>query len=103
MVIADWIKDISEEQLPEPYKSIAREIGLEGTLRLANLYQGTGFYLPKLDTLLAEIRNKRIREEFNGGNHRELARKYELTERWIYEIIGQTRDENQISLFPDNS
>ncbi len=103
MITGDWIKEITIDQLPEPYKSIALELGMEDTIKLANLYQGTGFYLPKLDGVLSEIRNKKIREEFNGSNYKVLARKYDLTERWIYEIIGQEYDENQMSFFHQNS
>ena len=99
MNIPNWINDITLEQLPQPYETIAREIGVANTLKLASMYQGTGFYFPRLDGVLSEMRNKRIREEFNGSNHKELARKYELTERWIYEIVTQNVDENQISFF----
>ena len=102
-MLSEWLLHLEPEQLPEPYQSMALRIGLENTLKLADMYQGTGFYLPKLDGLLRDIRDKRIREEFNGGNYKELARKYDLTERWIYEIVAQTYDENQTSLFSSSS
>jgi Mor family transcriptional regulator len=96
----NWTKDITPELLPEPYQTLAREIGLPHTLKLADLYQGTGFYLPRLDRTLAKIRNQRIREEFNGANHKELAIKYGITTQWIYKILeDQGVDEDQVSLF----
>lgn len=103
MNIPDWIKELPADQLPEPYRLVAHEIGMESAMLLANLFQGTGTYFPKLDTLLQDLRNKKIRAEFDGKNYKELARKYDLTERWIYEIITQEVNENQISFFDRNS
>lgn len=102
-MLSEWLRELSLEQLPEPYQSIARDIGIEHTLKLADLYQGTGLYFPKLDGLLRDIRDQRIREDFDGGNYKELARKYDLTERWVYEIVSQISDTNQLSLFAGNS
>lgn len=100
MITGDWIKDIKIEILPDAYQRIARVIGIENTIRMAEVVQGVGFYFPKLDTVLAEIRNKRIREEFNGSNHKKLAIKYGVTERWVYDILaGNNIDESQCSLF----
>lgn len=103
MVIADWMKSLEPEQLMEPYRKIAASIGVENTIRLASMFQGTPLYFPKFETSIFELRNKRIREEFNGNNHKELALKYDLTERWIYEIVTRDVDENQISFFDENS
>lgn len=103
MVIADWMKELTPEQLVEPYKKIATSIGVENTIHLASMFQGTPLYFPKFDGSIYELRNQRIREEFNGSNHKELALKYDLTERWIYEIVSSTADENQISFFERNS
>lgn len=104
MNVPDWIKVLPLEQLPEPYRLIAHEAGIESAMILANLFQGTGTYFPKLDTLLVDLRNKQIRDEFDGKNHKELARKYDLTERWIYEVVSQQQsDVNQISFFTQNS
>jgi Mor family transcriptional regulator len=96
----NWTKEITPELLPEPYQTLAREIGLSHTLKLADLYQGTGFYLPRLDRTLARIRNQNIRDEFNGENHKELAIKYGVTEQWVYKILGDKGvDEDQVSFF----
>lgn len=99
MELSPWLQELTEEQLPEPYKMLATQFGVKTALRFAELFQGTGVYYPKLDSQLAEIRNKRIRAEFDGSNQRSLAVKYGLTERWIYEILGNIPDERQTSLF----
>jgi Mor family transcriptional regulator len=68
-------------------------------LKLAAKFQGTGMYFPKLDSLIQEARNKRIRAEFNGGNHKELAIKYNITEVWVRNILAQRDNPNQMSIF----
>lgn len=95
----EWMKEIDEEQFPEPYKTIAKEAGKEAMLKIAARYQGTGMYFPKLDSLIQEIRNQRIREEFTGTNHNELAIKYNLTASWIRTIVAPKADPNQQNIY----
>lgn len=97
----EWLDEINPDELPEPYRDISKMIGLRNTLKLADKYQGTAIYLPKLDALVRRARDERIRAEFNGGNYRALARKYGLTETWVRQVIaeGLNADKNQISMF----
>lgn len=92
-----WSKNLKPEELPEPYKEMAKNIGIENTLKLVDLYQGAAIYFPKIEKVLIKIRDKNIRKEFNGGNYKELAIKYGLTERWIREIVSSNVLDNQIS------
>lgn len=94
-----WMNELPVEQFPEPYQTMAREIGVRNTIKLARHFAGMGMYFPKLDDALAVVRNKRIKEEFNGSNYKDLARKYNLTERWIYEILKTEEIKDQTSLF----
>lgn len=98
-----WIKELNPEDLPEPYRAISEMIGLENTLKLADKYQGTAIYLPKLDAALRKVRDDKIKAEFDGGNYRELARKYGLTEVWVRQVITEKIDDNQIILFAESS
>ncbi len=102
----DPLNNIRSDELPEPYSTISAKIGIKNTLALAEIVGGTYIYFPKVDTITRPHRNKDIREEFNGYNHRELAIKYNLTERWIKEIcadlIKKERNkplDGQISIF----
>lgn len=95
----EWMDELPLEKFPEPYQTIAREIGIPGAVKLAKRFAGTGMYFPKLDDALIELRNRKIKVEFTGANHKALARKYDLTERWIYEILKETEDKDQINLF----
>ena len=96
---SEWIKEVSEEKIPEPYRTILTEFGPDVMLRFADLFQGMGMYFPKMDSLIQEIRNEKIQREFDGSNYKELARKYNLTEVWIRNLVAQKHDENQLKLF----
>lgn len=95
----EWMQDLDVEQFPEPYQTMAREVGVPNMLKLARHFAGTGMYFPKLDDKLMAMRNERIRAEFDGSNHKELARRYDLTERWVYEILKLEENKDQIALF----
>lgn len=95
----NWITELDIKELPEPYATIAQKIGIENAFKLAQMYQGMALYLPKLDDTMARIRDKKIKAQFNGYNYKQLAIKYNLTERWIREIVKEAPTANgQISL-----
>jgi len=99
-----WIKDVKPDDLPDPYYQIAKEIGVEPTLKIAKLFGGAKIYLPKHDTALQTVRDRQIRKEYNGYNCRELAKKYNLTENWVRSIVrgkSPAEDLDQLSLFSD--
>ncbi len=103
----DWVEDIKLDMLPPFYAELAELIGIKNAIKVGLHYQGIPFYLTKLDKLLENIRNKKIREEFTGGNYAELAIKYNLTERWIRKLLEKElplnkkglADPNQINFF----
>lgn len=56
--------------------------------RLVDVYGGTGrVYIPQADTLLIPIRDRLIREEYNGYNVYELCKKWDLGESMVRTII----------------
>ncbi|MBU5441226.1 hypothetical protein KQI79_04140 [Paenibacillus sp. MSJ-34] len=95
----EWVKEVTIDMIPETYHDIVEQIGMEHFFKLAQAFGGRTIYIPKSDIILRPIRDKRIKEEFNGYNHVELARKYDLTEKWVREICGPTQDKNQLDLF----
>ena len=98
-----WLSEVAEQikldSLPEFYQDLAEIIGLENTLKAAQKLGGLVYYFPKLDKILLEKRDALIKNEFNGINYRDLARKYELSERQIREIIRNKPSEKQSELF----
>ena len=57
-----------------------------------------GVYLPRGNKIRAVRRNKQIRSEFSGHNHKELAKKHKMSEVSIRSIVTQQTRE-----LPSNS
>lgn len=96
----EFINELTPDMIPEGImREIAEKIGIENFIKLAELIGGTTFYLPKADAILRPIRDQKIKQDFNGYNHIDLAKKYNLSERWIRNICGEGFTEGQITLF----
>lgn len=92
-----WIDELKPEMVGE-YEGIAKAIGVHNLIKLAEYAGGASIYIPKADTLIRPIRDKKIKEEFNGYNHLQLAKKYNLSVRWIREICGEGGLEGQMDI-----
>jgi len=95
-------KELTAEMIPEGlYRKIADAIGAKSFFALAEAIGGTTVYIPKAESLVRPIRDARIKEEFNGYNHHELAKKYDVTVRWVQQLCGEGHPEGQMDLFGD--
>ncbi|WP_238456596.1 Mor transcription activator family protein [Desulfotruncus arcticus] len=91
-MLESWINDLTLDMIPDSYRELAEIIGIENFIKLAKILGGKTIYIPKADTFLRPARDINIKKEFNGYNHAELAKKYNLSERWIVEICGPAND-----------
>lgn len=103
------VSEITLDDLEGEQRALAECLGLEAYKRLLLMYAGSTFTVRMPDKITIPIRNKRIRSEFNGYNWGELARKYNLHEKTIRNIvsgeISRIRAEpmdGQASLFDDD-
>ena len=55
-------------------------------------FSGCAVYIPKLRKIDLTARNKEIRREFNGRNHKQLARDFGLCYQTICKIVGAKND-----------
>lgn len=83
----DLLDRVQIENLDEEQKTLAELVGLEGFKNLVKAFNGTSIYIPKIESIEKAVRDEMIREEFDGGNYKELALKYGLTETWIRNIV----------------
>lgn len=90
--------NIQFEDLHPTYQLVARVIGVDNAIKLGKELGGEQFYLPKLDACLAGVRERKIIEEFKGGNYRELAVKHGVTSRWVRDIIKKHRNEKVLNV-----
>lgn len=91
------------EHLTGDQRELADTIGIDAYRKLLWTFAGQDIYIPTLDRLLIPIRDAAIKAEYKGYNTGSLARKYNLTERWIREIVAGERREidGQITLFDE--
>ncbi len=82
-------------RLPETLREIAEMCGLENALKISKKFGGTRPYIPKLDDIMREIRDARIREEYDSGKYTidRLAQKHGLCIRTISYILGEEPNE----------
>jgi Mor family transcriptional regulator len=100
----DWLKEVAADMtlddFGEGYRQVAEVCGVEAALSLARATVCGRIYVPKFEALVRPRRDARIRQEFNGANHRDLSRKYNLSESQIRNILAQKPAE-QGDLFDD--
>ena len=90
-------KELTLEMLPEGmYKQIAEGIGISNFYKLTEIIGGATVYIPKPESITRPVRDARIKAEFNGYNHQDLARKYRVTERWVRQLCGDGKMEGQL-------
>jgi Mor family transcriptional regulator len=72
------------QEILEPFDDIYTNAGgFEALRTFLGYYGGCTVYIPTLETVLKRCRELSAKEEYNGDNHGELARKYGFTERQL--------------------
>lgn len=84
----EWMKELTLNELDEKNSEIAKIIGIYNLLLLCEYFGGTRLYINKLDHVTAILRNRKIKEEYNGYNSQQMVRKYNLTENQIQRILN---------------
>jgi Mor family transcriptional regulator len=86
-------------ELPRQVQELVELVGLELAVRILVRFRGQSIYIPQCEWTFKQLRNDRIRREFTGANHAELARRYSLTVSRLYEILGRRESHTQIDMF----
>lgn len=93
-----WITEISgPEDLPEPLATIAEVVGVEKAIVLVDKFGGERIYIPCLSTLRRQVRDRKIKKEFNGYNLRTLARKHRLSTQRVKQIVKDIKPKRKNS------
>lgn len=97
---------IDELEISNEFLQIIELIGIENAIEICKIAGGDSLYIPVAKTLERPLRNKKIREEYNGYNSKKLSIKYQISEsavRWICKEIVEIKRKKpingQISLF----
>ncbi|MBO3444585.1 Mor transcription activator family protein [Clostridium sp. CCUG 7971] len=81
------LKYLSKEDLPESVLDIVDTIGIDAFKDLVRLLGGSSLYIPSESSLAKPLRNKRIRESFNG-DYKAISRKFGISEVQVRNIIN---------------
>lgn len=81
----------------------AKQAGADVAIRISRAWAGEIIYIPRALLLELSERDLKIWHEFNGFNHRELARKYGVSMQWVYQIVKRVQKEEvakrQVDMF----
>lgn len=83
----DLLKELKLEDLQEQHQEIAEVIGIEGMLKLVEAFGGNAIYFPQKKELLRQKTYRAIYREYDGTNIRELATRYGVSERTVYNLV----------------
>ena len=90
-----------KEELTGDLRLLADVVGVAKALEIGQMFCGTPIRCYNVKRYLRRWRDRQIRKEYdNGMSAIALARKYQLTDRQIWNILGSPEpDERQIGLF----
>jgi Mor family transcriptional regulator len=78
----------------KPKADLDAQVAVEA---IYSIFRGCNVYIPFSAGTRTALTHARIFAEFDGHNHQDLARRYEMSVQAIYRIIKKQRELNQIS------
>lgn len=97
-LLNELIEETQLTDIPERYLNVVEIVGIRKFVELSNYARGDELYFPKLENVIAPARNRRIKKEFNGSNEKELAEKYNITIKRVWNILKDAPPVRQLSL-----
>ena len=83
---------IRGEYLNGAYNELANLLGTDAVLKIYNVYRGQQLTLP-VHLFSKEFIIRQIVEEYDGYNIKQLATKFEYSEKWIRKILKDYIDD----------
>lgn len=79
---------LCKEDLPSSLRDLVDIMGIEAFKDLIKLYGGCSLYIPNEKSIIKPIRNRVIKENFNGNNYKELAYQFKISEMQIRNVVN---------------
>lgn len=84
----DLLDELTLEDLDGDQYDLAECLGMEPYIKIVRTFSGSPINVHMPDTITLKLRNKKIREERNKHSVRELALKYGVSKRTVYDIFS---------------
>jgi len=97
-LLNELVSETRMKDIAERYQEIVKIVGIANFVKLSNYARGDEIYFPKVESVVSPARNRRIKKEFNGSNDKELAEKYNLTLKQIWNILKDEPPIGQMTL-----
>lgn len=86
------IDELELEDLPEPYRTWAREISIKNLFGLASIVGGKTIYLPTPDSiLLVASKKKIINDYYNGKSVKDIAKQHGISCDTVYRYLREKK------------
>ena len=79
---------LTENDVPDSIKDVVDVIGIDAFKDLVKLAGGSLLYIPNESNLVKPIRNRMIKEEFNGS-YKDISAKFGISEVQVRNIINK--------------
>lgn len=84
-------RKVKAEDFPDNYRRIVDAVGVPWALEIVKASGGITQYIPMYDSVTAAARDRLIIQEFTGGNYKDLALKYGISEVWVRTVLDKQR------------
>ena len=92
------LDNLTINDLPDGVVDVVEVIGMDAFKSLVKFAGGSNLYIPNESNLVKPIRNRMIKEEFNGS-YRDISMKYGISEVQVRNIINKEWVDLIIDLF----
>lgn len=79
--------EIKIEDIPDKMVALVEIIGMDNFVEITRIYGGDILYIPSYKSLKKQVRNRKIKTEYDGFNSKELSKNYDLSVSQINRII----------------
>lgn len=83
------ISNLTVDCVNEEQRQLIDCIGIENYKKIVLEFGGQYIYIPKSETISRELRDREIKEQFDGSNYRKIANKYNLSVGQVRRIINK--------------
>lgn len=89
--VIEVIEKQEDKKFSKEMQELIEIIGKKNVSKLMYFYSNTMIYISSIYKIVSESRNRKILDEYNGKNHRELGKKYDMSARTIKQIVRNYR------------